>query len=134
VRHPMPAHPARERSTPATSHVPVLDFDVAAKRGSCDVRSATLAAVTIIVTVPLARQAGMAAFSVFGSSGDDDASGFYQGRCRYGVTSLKDLLSARSYPGPGLAVAKTSQGAPQVVYFLTGRSHASRSRAIGDTA
>jgi IMP cyclohydrolase-like protein len=46
------------------------------------------------------------------------------------VTSLKDLLSARPYPGRGLAVAKTSRGALQVVYFVTGRSDASRGRAI----
>lgn len=45
------------------------------------------------------------------------------------MTSLEELLSTRPYPGRGLAIAKTSQGV-QVVYFLTGRSHASRSRAI----
>jgi IMP cyclohydrolase len=46
------------------------------------------------------------------------------------VTSLEDLLSARPYPGRGLVVAKTRQGALHVVYFLTGRSDTSRSRAI----
>jgi hypothetical protein len=54
----------------------------------------------------------------------------YQGRYRCCVTSLKELLGTRPYPGRGLAVAKTRQGALQVVYFLTGRSDASRSRAI----
>jgi hypothetical protein len=56
-------------------------------------------------------------------------AGLYHGRYRCGVTSLKDLLSARPYPGRGLAVATTNHGT-QVVYFLTGRSDASRSRAV----
>jgi IMP cyclohydrolase len=47
-----------------------------------------------------------------------------------GVTSIRELLHSRPYPGRGLLAARTKGGGRCIVYFLTGRSPASREREI----
>jgi IMP cyclohydrolase len=46
------------------------------------------------------------------------------------VTSVAELLHARPYPGRGVLAARTAGGQRCIVYFLTGRSPASRQREI----
>jgi hypothetical protein len=46
------------------------------------------------------------------------------------VPTVADVLSGRPYPGRGCLVARTVDGALCFTYFLTGRSPASRARAI----
>jgi IMP cyclohydrolase len=46
------------------------------------------------------------------------------------VTSVSELLQSRPYPGRGVLAARTAAGKRCLVYFLTGRSPASREREI----
>ncbi|MFD7864039.1 IMP cyclohydrolase [Streptomyces sp. NPDC057682] len=46
------------------------------------------------------------------------------------MTDLTDLLSANPYPGRGVLCARTRSGAVLGAYFLTGRSAASKDRAL----
>lgn len=47
------------------------------------------------------------------------------------MIDLRIALVQRPYPGRGLVVGWLSSGAEVVVYFLTGRSEASRARVVG---
>jgi IMP cyclohydrolase len=60
-------------------------------------------------------------------------------RYRRGVASTPEILQSRPYPGRGFLAARTISGTLCFVYFLTGRSEASRNRnlvklANGDVA
>jgi len=46
------------------------------------------------------------------------------------MSTVENLLLARSYPGRGCVVARTLDGTLTMVYFLTGRSVSSRARTL----
>jgi IMP cyclohydrolase len=46
------------------------------------------------------------------------------------MTSVSEILQSRPYPGRGVLAARTATGERCLVYFLTGRSPASREREI----
>ena len=48
----------------------------------------------------------------------------------YGMDSVEDFLLSRGYPGRGCIVGRTLDGTLTLVYFLTGRSVASRARTL----
>lgn len=49
------------------------------------------------------------------------------------MTTIQSVLQTRAYPGRGCLAARTSEGELVFVYFVTGRSRASKNRVLSAT-